>query len=255
MSGMSEPAGGAAIVILGAGMSGGVAARTLREEGHAGRIVLIGHEPGVPFGRPPLSKTYLRGEEDLTGWLVRPPEWYGEHDVEAVRATAVRLDIRARELSLETGAVIAYSKLLIATGGRNRRPPVPGIDLPGVLQLRTVADCDAIKATARRGGRAVVVGMGFIGSEVAASLRQMGLGVSAVLPGAAPLDSVLGPEMGELMAGIHRDEGVELLSHDEVVRFEGADRVERAVTREGRRLDCDIAVVAVGIEPDVGLLR
>ena len=151
--------------------------------------------------------------------------------------------------------MIAYSKLLIATGGRNRRPRIAGADLPGVHQLRTAAECDAIRADARKGGRAVVVGMGFIGSEVAASLRQMGLDVSAVLPGNAPLDSVLGPEMGELMAGIHRDAGVELIPHDEVVRFEGKERVEHAVTKSGRRLSCDVAVVAVGIEPNVEILQ
>jgi len=236
-------------------MSGGVAAKTLREEGYSRRLVLLGNEPGVPFGRPPLSKTYLRGEEDLSGWLVKPAQWFEKNDVELVRATAVSLDTRERRIELDTGEVIPYGKLLIATGGRNRRLLIPGADLPGVHQLRTAGDCDAIKAVAQKGGRALVVGMGFIGSEVAASLRQMGLTVTAVLPGNAPLDSVLGPEMGELFAGIHRDAGVELIAHDEVVRFEGTQRVEHAVTKRGRRLDCDFAIVAVGIEPNVDILQ
>jgi len=236
-------------------MSGGVAAKTLREEGYSRRLVLLGNEPGVPFGRPPLSKTYLRGEEDLSGWLVKPAQWFEKNDVELVRATAVSLDTRERRIELDTGEVIPYGKLLIATGGRNRRLLIPGADLPGVHQLRTAGDCDAIKAAAQKGGRALVVGMGFIGSEVAASLRQMGLTVTAVLPGNAPLDSVLGPEMGELFAGIHRDAGVELIAHDEVVRFEGTQRVEHAVTKRGRRLDCDFAIVAVGIEPNVDILQ
>jgi 3-phenylpropionate/trans-cinnamate dioxygenase ferredoxin reductase subunit len=243
------------IVILGAGLSGGVAAKTLREEGYSGPLVLIGNEPGLPFGRPPLSKTYLRGEEDLSGWMVKPAEWFEANDVERVRATAVGLDPSGRRIHLDTGQAIAYSKLLIATGGRNRRPAIPGADLPGIHQLRTVAECDAIKAVAEKGATAVVVGMGFIGSEVAASLRQLGLGVSAVFPGSVPLDTVLGPEMGEVMAGIHRDAGVELIPRDEVVRFEGTQRVERAVTRLGRRLDCDLAIVAVGIEPNVDILQ
>jgi 3-phenylpropionate/trans-cinnamate dioxygenase ferredoxin reductase component len=255
VAGLSEGGENPPIVILGAGMSGGVAAKTLREEGYTGRVVLIGNEPGPPFGRPPLSKTYLRGEEDLSGWLVKPPEWFEKNEVELVRATAVGLDTYARGVGLDTGSVIAYSKLLIATGGRNRHLRIAGADLPGVHQLRTAAECDAIKADARKGGRAVVVGMGFIGSEVAASLHQMGLDVSAVLPGNAPLDSVLGREMGELMAGIHRDAGVELIPHDEVVRFEGKQRVEQAVTKSGRRLSCDVAVVAVGIEPNVEILQ
>ena len=236
-------------------MSGGVAAKTLREEGYSRRLVLLGNEPGVPFGRPPLSKTYLRGEEDLSGWLVKPAQWFEKNDVELVRATAVSLDTRERRIELHTGEIIPYGRLLIATGGRNRRLLIPGADLAGVHQLRTAGDCDAIKAVAQKGGRALVVGMGFIGSEVAASLRQMGLTVTAVLPGNAPLDSVLGPEMGELFAGIHRDAGVELIAHDEVVRFEGTQRVEHAVTKRGRRLDCDFAIVAVGIEPNVDILQ
>jgi len=236
-------------------MSGGVAAKTLREEGYSSRLVLLGNEPGVPFGRPPLSKTYLRGEEDLSGWLVNPAQWFEKNDVELVRATAVSLDTRERRIELHTGEIIPYGRLLIATGGRNRRLLIPGADLAGVHQLRTAGDCDAIKAVAQKGGRALVVGMGFIGSEVAASLRQMGLTVTAVLPGNAPFDSVLGPEMGELFAGIHRDAGVELIAHDEVVRFEGTQRVEHAVTKRGRRLDCDFAIVAVGIEPNVDILQ
>jgi len=236
-------------------MSGGVAAKTLREEGYSSRLVLLGNEPGVPFGRPPLSKTYLRGEEDLSGWLVKPAQWFEKNDVELVRATAVSLDTRERRIELHTGEIIPYGRLLIATGGRNRRLLIPGADLAGVHQLRTAGDCDAIKAVAQKGRRALVVGMGFIGSEVAASLRQMGLTVTAVLPGNAPFDSVLGPEMGELFAGIHRDAGVELIAHDEVVRFEGTQRVEHAVTKRGRRLDCDFAIVAVGIEANVDILQ
>jgi len=236
-------------------MSGGVAAKTLREEGYAGRIVLIGHEPTPPFGRPPLSKTYLRGEEALSGWLVKPESWYEENRVERVHAIATRVDISQQHVELDKGKPIAYGKLLITTGGENRRLQVPGADLPGVFQLRTVAECDAIKQAATRGARCVVVGMGFIGSEVAASLTQIGVHVSAVLPGRAPLESVLGPEVGEVMVGIHRDAGVELVAGDEVVRFEGAGRIERAITRKGRELECELAVVAIGILPAVGILQ
>lgn len=243
------------IVILGSGLAAGNAAKTLREEGHDGRLVLVGEEPGVPFGRPPLSKTYMRGEEGLAGWLVEPPDWYPKHNVEFLRTTATRIDTARRRLELRTGEVVQYSKLLIATGGRNRPFNVPGVDLPGVYQLRTVAECDAIKREARNGRRAVVIGMGFIGSEVAASLRQLGVAVSAVFPGDAPLDSVLGSEMGEVIAGIQRDNGVELIPHETVVRFEGADRVERAVLRGGRRIDCDFAIVAIGIQPNVEILQ
>jgi 3-phenylpropionate/trans-cinnamate dioxygenase ferredoxin reductase subunit len=242
------------IVVLGAGMSGGIAARTLREAGYDGRLVLIGHEPTPPFGRPPLSKSYLRGEETLEGWMVAPEHWYEDNRVVRVRASATRVDANAHQVHLEEGEPVPYDQLLITTGGVNRTLDVPGADLPGVHQLRTVAESDAIKQDATRGSRAVVVGMGFIGSEVAASLTQMGVQVTAVLPGTSPLESVLGPEVGQVMAGIHRDAGVELLSGDEVVRFEGAQRIERAITRQGRRLACDFAVVSVGIRPAVDAL-
>ena len=242
------------IVILGAGMSGGVAARTLREEGYDGRLVLIGHEPTRPFGRPPLSKSYLRGEETLAGWMVVPEQWYEDNRVVRVHATATRVDADTHQVHLKEGGPVPFDRLLITTGGVNRTLEVPGADLPGVHQLRTVAESDAIKQDATRGARAVVVGMGFIGSEVAASLIQMGVQVSAVLPGTSPLESVLGPEVGQVMAGIHRDAGVELFSSDQVVRFEGARRIERVVTRQGRRLACDFAVVSVGISPAVDAL-
>ncbi len=236
-------------------MSGGVAAKTLREDGYDGRVVLIGHEPTPPFGRPPLSKTYLRGEETLSGWLVNPEDWYEDNHVERVAATATRVDVESRQVELHAGKPFSYGKLLITTGGENRRLDVPGAELPGSFQLRTVADCEAIKQAVHRGARALVVGMGFIGSEVAASLTQLGMQVTAVLPGTAPLGSVLGPEMGELMAGIHRDAGVELVTGDEVVRFDGANRVERAITRNGRRLDSELAVIAVGIRPTARVLE
>src|SRR6266496_3834180 len=184
------------VVIVGAGLAGGNAAVTLREEGWRGRIVLLGAEPGIPFGRPPLSKTYLRGEEDLSAWCVKPADWYGDHDIELRTGSIVRqVDTALKQLRLASGETVDYDKLVLCTGGRNRNLAVPGANLPGVYQLRTLAECDAIRQVARPGARAVVVGMGFIGSEVAASLRQMGLEASAVLPGAAPLATVLGNEV------------------------------------------------------------
>ncbi|TME66483.1 MAG: oxidoreductase, partial [Chloroflexi bacterium] len=209
----------------------------------------------VPFGRPPLSKTYLRGEESLEGWLVRPPHWYESHDVDFRRTAITRIDAAAHRVELGSGGSVDYGRLLIATGGRNRRLQVVGAELEGVHQLRTVADADAIKQVAKPGARAVVVGMGFIGCEVAASLRQLGVAVTAVLPGNAPLESVLGREMGDVMAGIHREHGVALIARDEVIRFEGHRRVERAITKSGSEVPCDFAVVAVGIQPNVEVLQ
>jgi 3-phenylpropionate/trans-cinnamate dioxygenase ferredoxin reductase component len=236
-------------------MAGGVAARTLREAGYDGRIVLFGNEPGVPFGRPPLSKTYLRGEEGLSSWAVKPSDWYDQNEIERTDATATSIDTNARTVLLDSGAPVEYAKLLLATGGRNRRMEIPGAGLAGIFQLRTAADCDAIKESAHAGGHAVIVGMGFIGCEVAASLRQMGLEVTSVFPGSRPLDSVLGPEIGEVMAGVHYDAGIRLLSREKVGRFEGAGHVERVVTESGRAVDCDLVVVAVGIQPNIEIAQ
>jgi 3-phenylpropionate/trans-cinnamate dioxygenase ferredoxin reductase subunit len=229
---------------------------TLREEGWPGRIVMLGREPGIPFGRPPLSKTYLRGEEGLDGWFVKPAEWYGDHGVEfRTGVTVQHVDTKLKQVRLEGGDTVEYHKLLLCTGGRNRRFQVPGAEMPGVYQLRTQAECDAIRQAVRPGARAVIVGMGFIGSEVAASLRQMGLEVTAVLSGTAPLTAVLGGEVAEVMAGIHRDHGVRLVTEDQVVEFEGSEHLASAITARGARIDCDLAVVAIGIEPTVDAFR
>ena len=251
--------GGAArwnrIVIVGGGLAGGNAARTLREEGYGGEVQLIADEPGIPFGRPPLSKGYLRGEETLEGWLVKPADWYAAHGVELIRGTVARIEPRSHRVVLRGGNEVEYTRLLIAAGGRNRAPDIPGDKLDAIFQLRTVAEADAIKRAARPGAHAVVAGMGFIGCEVTASLRQLGVSVTSVFPGDAPLDSVLGPEMGSVMAAIHRDNGAELLAHDQVLRFEGQTKLERAVTKAGRKIACDFAVVAVGIRPNVEFLE
>jgi 3-phenylpropionate/trans-cinnamate dioxygenase ferredoxin reductase subunit len=242
---------GAPVVIVGGGLAGGNAAVALREEGFDGRVVIIAHEPAVPYGRPPLSKTYLRSEEELDGWYVKPAAWYDEHRVERRAGSAVvSIDAAARTVALDAGEVLEYDKLLIATGGRNRRFGGPGGELEGVHQLRTVAECDAIKEEAAPGRRAVVVGMGFIGCEVAASLTQLGVRVTAVLSG-LPLERVLGAEVGAAVAAIHREHGVELAAVGRVTAFEGEGRVEAAVTEGGGRIDCDFAVVGIGIEPHV----
>ncbi len=236
-------------VIIGASLAGGTAAATLREEGFDGRIVLIGDEPLAPYERPPLSKEYLRGEE-TEPHFVRPPEWFGEQDVEVrfgERAEAV--DPGARTVALASGERIGYDALLIATGSRNRMLTVPGSDLPAVLQLRRVEDADRIRQAAARGGRAVVVGAGFIGCEVAASLRSLGLDVVVVEFFGTPLQRVLGTELGRVLEGLHRDHGCDLVLGQAVERIEGDGRFEAVITKDGRRIEGDFAVVGVGVEP------
>ena len=202
-------------VIVGAALAGASAAAALREEGFEGEITLIGAEPVMPYNRPPLSKGYLRGQDRFEDQLVNPAEFYAEHRIDlrlGVRADAV--DPTRKVVSLERGDEVAYDRLLVATGGRNRALTTPGADLSGIFQLRTVEDCDRIRAVAKPGRRAVVIGLGFIGSEVTASLRQMGVEVTAVEGNPVPLARVLGPEVGAVLAGIHREKGVELVLED-----------------------------------------
>ena len=238
------------IVVIGANLAGSSAATALRREGHGGPVIVIGDEPHPPYQRPPLSKAYLQGTRDLDDILLHAPEHFDEHDIELRLGVRARhLDTTQRRVVLDDGQQLEYHRLLLATGGRNRRPPIPGIDLAGVFDLRTVADADAIRAAAPEGGHAVVVGMGLIGSEVAASLSLMGLEVTAVEPLPTPLYAALGEEIGGVVADLHREHGVQLLLGDAVAGFEGDGHLERVTTREGRELACDLAVVGLGIEP------
>lgn len=244
-----------AYVIVGASLAGATAAITLREEGVSGTVTLIGAEPEPPYERPLLSKAYLRGEVPFDDTLVRPSAFYAEHAIETmfgVRAT--RVDAAARVVELADRRGVPFDALLIATGGRNRRVTIPGGDLEGVYSLRTRQDADRIRAEMAPGRRAVVVGMGFIGSEVAASLRQKGLEVVAIDPAKTPLFRVLGKAVGQTIAELHHGHGVRTIFEDTVAAFEGTRRVSCVVTKGGLRLDCDFVVVGIGIEPVVDLL-
>jgi 3-phenylpropionate/trans-cinnamate dioxygenase ferredoxin reductase subunit len=243
------------MVVVGANLAGGAAVSTLREEGFEGRVVLIGDEPDPPFERPPLSKEYLRGEKEFEATLLRPPAWYEEARVDLrLGERAKRIDPASRLVELEGGESVAYDRLLIATGGRNRRLHVPGHDLEGIFELRTRADADRIRSEAGPGRRAVVVGAGFIGCEVAASLRQMAVEVEVVEIFDAPLLRVVGSEVGKVYEGIHREHGVTFHFRDDVASFEGRDRVEEVVTRRGARIGCDFVVVGIGIVPSTDLV-
>jgi 3-phenylpropionate/trans-cinnamate dioxygenase ferredoxin reductase component len=243
------------IVIIGASLAGATAAASLRDGGFEGDITLVGAEARLPYNRPPLSKGYLRGQEKFEDQLVKPADYYAGARIDLrLGAPATAVDPARKQVTLASGERLAYDKLLVTTGSRNRALEVPGAGLPGVLQLRTVEDSDRIRAAAQGARRAVLVGFGFIGCEVAASLRQIGLEVAAIDGHPVPLARALGPEVGALLAEIHRDKGVELVLDDGVAALEGKDRVERVRTKKGRVLDCDFVVAGVGIVPNVELL-
>jgi 3-phenylpropionate/trans-cinnamate dioxygenase ferredoxin reductase subunit len=242
-------------VIVGAGLAGGTAAATLRQDGFDGDVILIGEEPHPPYERPPLSKQYLRGEVPFETAWVRPSGFYEANAIDTrFGDAATRVDPARRKVELASGRSVRYDKLLIATGVRNRRPAIPGQDLPNVLDLRSVDDADALRNEIVAGRKAAVIGMGFIGCEVAASLRQKDVEVVCIDPSPTALFRVLGEQVGQVMSAIHHEHGVETFFDDAVVRFEGDARVQRVITTRGRHVDCDFAVTAVGVEPVVDVL-
>jgi 3-phenylpropionate/trans-cinnamate dioxygenase ferredoxin reductase subunit len=237
-------------VIVGASLAGARAAAALREQGFDGRVVLVGAETERPYERPPLSKDYLRGEAGRERLYVHDEDFYGEQQIELrLGRTAATLDTARRELGLDGGERLRYDRLLLATGAEPRRLSIPGSDLDGVLYLRSVEDSDALRERFRQSQSVVVVGAGWIGSEVAASARQRGLEVTVIDPTAVPLERVLGTEVGAVYRDIHTDHGVRMLLGTGVDAIEGAQAAERVRTGDGHEVDCDLVVVGVGVEP------
>ena len=243
-------------VIAGASLAGAKAGQELRERGFDGRIVLIGTEPERPYERPPLTKDYLRGESEREKAYVHPQGWYAEHEIDLETGVTVReLDARGSRVVLDDGGELAYDSLLLTTGAEPRRLSVPGADLEGIYYLRTLADCDALRARLEDGGRVVVVGAGWIGSEFAASARQRGLEVTVIDPLALPNQRIFGERVGAFYRDVHVQHGVEMLLGRGVEAFEGDRAVARVRTSEGAEVDCDFAVVGVGAVPRTGLAR
>jgi 3-phenylpropionate/trans-cinnamate dioxygenase ferredoxin reductase subunit len=242
-------------VIVGASLAGATAAGTLRAEGFDGRIVLIGSETLPPYERPPLSKEFLRGEQLLDASFVRPPDWYEEQEIETrFGTTVVQIAPADRDVVLAGGERVGFDGLLVATGSRNRRLATPGADLPGIFDLRYPHDAERIRQATAGGARVVCVGMGFIGAEVAASLRRMGCEVTVVEIFETALYRILGAQIGGALEALHRDHGVDMRFNDTVAAFEGAGRVERVLTNGGQRIDADVVVVGIGTDPVVEVM-
>jgi 3-phenylpropionate/trans-cinnamate dioxygenase ferredoxin reductase component len=244
------------VVIVGAGLAGANAALELRRLTPDAHVTLIGSEAHLPYQRPPLSKGFLRGTERFEDALVAPRSEYERLQIDLMLGRrVVGLEPEGKRIRLDGDEALAYDRALIATGGRKRHLPFPGADREGVFDLRTVEDCERIRVAARAGRRVVVIGLGFIGCEVSASLRTLGLEVTAIDPAQAPLVRVLGPEVAGVIAELHRSHGVQLVLGDGVDRLEGGERVERVVTKSGRQFACDLVVAGIGIDPEVDLLR
>jgi 3-phenylpropionate/trans-cinnamate dioxygenase ferredoxin reductase subunit len=241
-------------VIAGAGLAGAKAAETLRAEGFEGRLVLIGTEPDRPYERPPLSKGLLLGKDQRDSVFVHASGWYPDHDVDLRTGTAVTaIDRDRRQVRLSAGGELGYDRLLLATGAEPRRLRVPGTHLDGVLRLRTLPDSDRIAAAVTDGTRLVVVGSGWIGLEVAAAAREHGADVTVVTPAGLPLQRVLGDRLGAVFADLHTAHGVAFRYGTQVVEARGNGRVSEVVLSDGSVLPADVVLVAIGVNPNVGL--
>ncbi|MEN3282914.1 MAG: 3-phenylpropionate/trans-cinnamate dioxygenase ferredoxin reductase component [Solirubrobacteraceae bacterium] len=244
------------ILLVGGGIASATAAATLREEGFAGSILLVGREPHPPYHRPPASKEYLRGEHGVDEALMHPGSWWDEHAVELLTRTSVlELDPEARTAKLSSKDVVGFDRALVATGAMVRRLQVDGAQLEGIHYLRALGNADTIRSDAEGADRVVCVGGSYIASEVAASLASIGRSVTMVMLEGDPLERTFGPEAGRFFRRVLEEHGVEVIGGDEVARFEGAERVEAVVTQRGREIEAQTVICGVGAIPDVMLAR
>lgn len=246
---MTEKAHGT--VIIGAGQAAAQAAQSLRSGGYGAPILMLGDEAAPPYQRPPLSKAYLSGAMGLDRVVLKPLETWAAEDVQVrtgERATAI--DPAGRTIITDKNDTIQWDKLILATGSRVRRLPIPGADLAGVHYLRTVADVDALRAGFRPGTRLVIVGCGYIGLEVAAVAARAGLSVTAIEAAPRVLARVAGPEISAFYEAEHRAQGVDLRTGTGVAAIVGAGQVEGVALADGSTVPADIVLIGVGIVPN-----
>ena len=238
------------VVIIGAGHAGGTAAALLRQYGHEGPILLAGEEPAPPYQRPPLSKAWLKGEADLEALLLRPESFYAEQDIELrTGVTATAIDAAGKTVMFADGTVEPYDFLILATGSTARKLPLPGADRPDLLELRTLADAERLKAVLAPGRRLAVVGGGYVGLEAAASARALGAEAVVVERMDRVLARVASRTLSDFFTGYHRARGVEILTSAEVTGFEDAG-VRLA---DGRLIAADAVLVGVGAVASMAL--
>jgi 3-phenylpropionate/trans-cinnamate dioxygenase ferredoxin reductase subunit len=242
--------------VVGGGLAGGRATELLARKAAPGEVVLVGDEPVAPYSRPMVSKELLSASPPIDPSL-RPAEFYTERGVDLMLGTrAEELDPERREVTLSNGERIGFGRMLVATGARPVRLPVPGAELAGVHYVRDLADAGALAAELVEGRTALIVGAGFVGLEVAAACRARQVGVVMVEAAGAPCSAALGDEVGSWLGEVHRSEGVELRTATTVASLHGdGDRVERALLSDGSEVRCDFAVVGIGVEPATSWLE
>ncbi len=244
------------VLLIGGGVASATCAQTLREDGFSGSVLLVARELDPPYDRPPLTKEYLRGEQDRAASHVPQAGWFQSDATDLLTRTSVtKLDTEARQATLSTKETVSYDKALIATGAMVRRLQVPGTDLDGLHYIRAYGNSDAIRSELDQVERVVCVGGSYIGCEVAASLTALGKSVTIVMLEDDPLQRGFGDQVGRFFRGVLTERGVSVVGGDEVERFEGSERVERVVTKGGREIDAQLVVCGVGVTPDVMLAR
>jgi 3-phenylpropionate/trans-cinnamate dioxygenase ferredoxin reductase component len=242
------------LLIVGGGLAGAKAAEGAREAGFEGRIVLVGEEAREPYERPPLSKEILRAEKESDSSRVHESGYYAEHAIELVTGDAITsLDVGAKRAQLASGDSIAFDAAVLATGAAPRTLSVPGADLAGVHYLRTIEDSVALHEAITMASRVAVIGAGWIGSEVAASARQMGADVVLIEELPVPLHRVLGSEVGGMFSQLHSDHGVAMRLGVGVEKLQGGSAVERVVLADGRVEAADVVVAGIGVTPRIQL--
>src|SRR3954453_11243323 len=251
------------ILLIGGGVASATAAAVLREEGFDGSVLLVGRELDPPYHRPPASKGYLRGRESKADALVHPDGWWEEQRVELkTRTSVMALDPAARTATLQSKETVAFDRALVATGAMVRRLQVDGAQLDGIHYIRALGNADTLRRDVEDAQRVVCVGGSYIGSEVAATLTELGKSVTILMQGHPPLERQFGTRAGARFRAILEGHGIEIVGSDEVDRFEAATpgvcdagRVARVVTKGGRTLEAEAVVCGVGAQPDVMLAR
>lgn len=249
-------ADGRTFVILGAGAAGAHAAETLRVAGYQGRIVMVTQDDRLPYDRTWLSKDYFIDQVSTEQMPLRSPEFYQAHHIETLlNKQAVKVNAITKLITFADGDTLTYDALLVATGGKPRQLNVPGQELQNVFTLRSFADTEQILSAAQQASRAVVVGSSFIGMEAASSLTQRGVAVTVVSPSSLPFQKILGEEIGRVFQQVHEENGVSFRLGRKVTQVEGNGTVEAVILNDGDRLEADLVVVGIGVQPATKFLE
>ena len=242
------------IIVIGAGHAAGAFADAVRKQGYEGEVTLIGEEAHSPYQRPPLSKAYLAGDMDAQRLSLRPDSFYEKKNINMMLSTKVSsIDVSAKSISTADGKTVSYNKLVIATGTRVRKLPVPGADLEGVHYIRTIDDVAAVHSKWQQAENIVIVGAGFIGLEVAAVAAKAGKKVTVLEGQDRVMPRVVAPVLSQFYADYHRQNGVNIIAGAGVVEISGTDRAEAVVCADGGRHEADIVIVGIGVIANVEL--